>query len=226
GERVTYNGLPMQVRSINVDSLLRNPDLKGIVRLPLSMLNDMVSRPDINEPWFPCHAGEYVILPDGRFCQVLEQTLDLVSLQMKGSLVQFPAADFFRLDLLNLSRQGFVVVVTFGIDYQHQAQCLDEVPARLREALEHALAQAEFSDKIVDLLVEFKEPSTNSLDYLIVVNCKGEAADSYFTINRLIQKTCVEVCNRGGWIIPFTQLTVHQGEGLQALSERLTQSYN
>lgn len=225
GERITYNGLPMQVRSINVDSLLRNPDLKGIVRLPLSVLIDMVSRPDINESWFPCRSGEYVMLPDGRFGEVLEQTLELVLLQIKGSLVQFPAADFFRLDLLNLSRQEFVVVVTFGIDYQHQMQCLDEVPTRLREALEYALAQTEFSDKIVSLLVEFKEASTNSLDYLIVVNCKGEAASSYFTINRLVQKTCVEVCNRERWIIPFTQLTVHQGEGFQALSERNTQSY-
>lgn len=225
GERITYNGLPMRVRSINVDSLLRNPDLKGIVRLPLSALNDMVSRPDIDEPWFPCRPGEYVMLPDGRFGEVLEQTLELVKLNIKGSLVQFPAADFFRLDLLNLSRQGFVVVVTFGIDYQHQAQCLDEVPTRLREALEHALAQAEFSDKVVSLLVEFKEASANSLDYLIVVNCKGEAASSYFAIGRLIQKTCVEVCNREHWIIPFAQLTVHQGEGFQALSERNTQSY-
>lgn len=220
GERITYNGLPMQVRSINVDSLLRNPDLKGIVRLPLSVLEDMVSRPDIDEPWFPCRAGEYVMLPDGRFGEVIEQTIELVLLQIKGSLVQFTAADFFRLNLLNLSRQGFVVVATFGIDYQHQAQCLNEVPARLHEALEHALAQAEFSNKIVSLLVEFKEANTNSLDYLIVVNCKGEAASSYFTINRLIQKTCVEVCNRERWIIPFTQLTVHQGEGFRALSER------
>lgn len=224
GERITYNGLPMQVRSINVDSLLRNPDLKGIVRLPLSALNDMVSRPDIDEPWFPCRAGEYIMLPDGRFGEVLEQTLELVKLQMKGSLVQFPAAEFFRLDMLNLSRQGFVVVVTFGIDYQHQAQCLDEVPTRLREGLEHALAQAEFSDKIDSLLVEFKEANTNSLDYLIVVNCKGEAASSYFTINRFIQKTCVEVCNREHWIIPFTQLTVHQGEGFQALNAQDTHS--
>lgn len=223
GERVIYNGLPMQVRSINVHSLLRNPDLKGIVRLPLGVLDDMVSRPDIEEPWFPCRPGEFVMLPDGRFGEVLEQTLELVQLQMKGSLVQFPAADFSRLGLLNLSRQGFVVVVTFGIDYQHQAQCLDTVPTRLREALEHALAQAEFGDKVVSLLVEFKEANTNSLDYLIVVNCKGEAANSYFTINRLIQKTCVEVCNREGWVIPFTQLTVHQGEGFKALSERNTQ---
>lgn len=222
GERITYNGLPMQVRSINVDSLLRNPDLKGIVRLPLSVLDGMVSRPDIDEPWFPCRSGEYVMLPDGRFGEVLEQTLELVLLQMKGSLVQFPAADFSRLDLLNLSRQGFVVVVTFGVDYQHQAQCLDEVPTRLREALEHALAQAEFSDSVVSLLVEFKEASTNSLDYLIVVNCTGEAASSYFAVNRLIQKTCVEVCNREHWIIPFAQVTVHQGEGFQALSERHT----
>lgn len=219
GERVVYNGLPMQVRSINVHSLLRNPDLKGIVRLPLSALDSMVSRPDIDEPWFPCRPGEFVILPDGRFGEVLEQTLELVQLQMKGSLVQFPAADFFRLDLFNLSRKGFAMAVTFGIDYQHQAQCLDEVPSRLREALVRMLTKAELNDKVVKLLVEFKEASTNSLDFLIVINFNGKAAESYFAINRLIQKTCVEVCNQEHWVIPFTQLTVHQGEGFQALSQ-------
>jgi hypothetical protein len=39
----------------------------------------------------------------------------------------------------------------------------------------------------------------------------GKAAGSYWTVGRIIQQACVTVCNEHGWIIPFTQLTVHQG---------------
>ncbi|SFP90519.1 N-terminal domain of peptidoglycan hydrolase CwlO-containing protein [Nitrosomonas cryotolerans] len=224
GERVVYNGLPMQVKSINVHSLLRNPDLKGIVRLPLRALDSMISRPVIDEPWFPCQAGEYVLLPDGRLGLVLQQTLELVQLQIAGSLVQFPATDFFRLDLYNLSRQGFGLAVTFGIDYQHQTECLDAVPIRFREALIQAFEKAELNNQVLNLMVDFKEAGVNSLDYLIFINFNSEIAGSYFMLRRLIQKTCVEVCNRENWVIPFPQLVLHQGDGFQAMREQNNQS--
>jgi len=40
----------------------------------------------------------------------------------------------------------------------------------------------------------------------------GRSADSYFAIRRMIQQTCVDICNQEGWVIPFAQLTVHQAE--------------
>jgi hypothetical protein len=40
----------------------------------------------------------------------------------------------------------------------------------------------------------------------------GESAASYFKIERLIQQTCVNICNHEGWVIPFAQLTIHQAE--------------
>jgi hypothetical protein len=45
----------------------------------------------------------------------------------------------------------------------------------------------------------------------------SEAANSYYNIARLVQRTLVELCNREGWVIPFAQLTVHQGEGFDSL---------
>ncbi len=218
GERVVYNGLPMQVKSINIYSVLRNPDIEGIVRLPLGHLNALVSRPCGEEPWFPTHPGDYVLLADGRVGEVLRQTLELVQLRVAGSLQQFLIMDFLKLDLRNLSREGFGLAVTFGIDYRHQGICLEQVPSRFHRALTAALAEQGFSEDLESLLVDFKEAGLNSLDYLIYLTLRGAAAGSYFKLGRLVQQTCVDVCNQEGWGIPFSQLTLHPGEGFKTLS--------
>jgi hypothetical protein len=62
------------------------------------------------------------------------------------------------------------------------------------------------------LLVEFKAANASSLDYLVYASMDGNSAASYFAIGRLIQKTCVDICNQEGWVIPFTQVTIHQAE--------------
>ncbi len=53
GERVIYDGLPFRITSLNLYSELRNPELEGGIRLPLSSLSGMISRPRANESWFP-----------------------------------------------------------------------------------------------------------------------------------------------------------------------------
>ena len=44
-ERVIYNGLPWMVRSLGMYSKLYNPALDGLLRLPISVMLDLVSRP-------------------------------------------------------------------------------------------------------------------------------------------------------------------------------------
>ena len=220
GERVIYNGLPMRIRSINMYSVLHNPALEGFVRLPLLALNDLRSRPALaEEPWFPSKPGDYVLLPDGNFGLVVRQTLDTVELKILGSPVLFPSADFHAMNVRNLSREGFGMAVTFGIDYRHQAICLDQVPQRFEFAVEQALKARDLGEHLTGLLVDFKEAGANSLDYLIYVSMAGGAAGSYFTVGRVVQQACVAVCNEAGWGIPFAQLTVHQGEGFEAMRE-------
>ena len=212
GERVIYNGLPFRIASLNLYSELRNPELEGAIRLPLSALTQLTSRPRTDETWFPCRAGDYVLLPDGSFGHVLQQTVELVRLKVVGSIVQFGTAEFLQLNVRNLSREGFGVIVVFGIDYQHQEISLNRVPERFMTGLKTAFKQADYGDDLKDLLVEFKEAGTNSLDYLIYATMEGNVAASYFTIARLIQQTCVDICNHEGWIIPFAQVTIHQAD--------------
>jgi hypothetical protein len=225
GERLIYNGLPFRIASLNLYSELRNPELEGSIRLPLSALTQLTSRPRTNEPWFPCSAGDYVLLPDGSFGQVLEQTVELVRLKVVGSTVQFGTAEFLQLNVRNLSREGFGIIVVFGIDYQHQEISLSQVPDRFMSGLKAAFEQADYGDDLKNLLVEFKEAGTNSLDYLIYATMEGSVAASYFSIARLIQQTCVDICNHEGWVIPFTQVTIHQADDEEPadISESLPQ---
>ena len=223
-ERVIYNGLPFRIDDLNLFSELRNPELEGRIRLPLSELAQLTSRPARDEPWFPSRSGDYVLLPDGRFGQVLKQTVELVQLKVLGSIVQFAAADYLHLNVQNLSSEGFGVFVVFGIDYQHQEISLDRVPERLRDAINDALERAGFGEDLRDLLVEFKSAGTNSLDYLIYASLEGRCAASYFKLQRLLQQTCVDVCNREGWVIPFTQVTLHQADESTPQDTRISDS--
>ncbi len=212
GERVLYNGVPFQVGPITMYPELRNPELEGTVRLPLSGLQGLVSRPVGEEPWFPCRAGEYLLLPDGRVGEVLQQTVETVTLKARGSVVQLGTAELLRLGFSNLSREGYGIPITFGVDYRHQSIALDVVPARFHAALIEAFGRAGLGGALRELLVELKEAGASSLDYLVYVTMGGEAADAYFAVGRLVQQTCVDVCNREGWGIPFAQLTIHQAD--------------
>jgi len=61
-------------------------------------------------------------------------------------------------------------------------------------------------------LVEFKSAGASSLDYRIYMILDGRVAEAFFKVERLIQQACVETCNREGWVIPFTQITIHAAD--------------
>ncbi len=208
-ERLVYDGVPFMVNSLSVYSILRNPMLEGVLRLPLHAMNEFTSRLVGEEPWFPCQPGDYILLADGSFGKVMRQSIELVEIMVRDAIVQIRTKDFLGQNIRNLSQQGFGVACTFGIDYQHQAMCLDRVPAMFQEAIVTRFEQAGLKDEIQDIMVEFKQAGASSLDYQIYMILKGSAAKAYFKAQRLIQQACVDTCNREGWIIPFTQITVH-----------------
>lgn len=210
GERVIYNGLPFRIETLNLYSELRNPELDGRLRLPLAALAGLTSRPGIDESWFPCRPGDYLLLPGGDFAEVLRQTVELVQVRILGSVVQYDSADFLRLNARNLSREGFGLVVVFGIDYQHQRDALERIPERIDHGLREAFTNSDHADRLQSLTVEFKSAGASSLDYLVYASFDGQAAAAYFKLGRLIQQTCVDICNREDWVIPFAQLTIHQ----------------
>jgi len=211
-ERILHEGVPMQVKEMSTFAILANPMLKGFIRLPLSDLTDKNSHPAANDPWFPTRQNDYVMLGDGGFAQVVEQSVDTVVLRQLGALRHLRTADFFAASPSNLSIDGFVVPVTFGIAYHHQAISLTEVPQKILAAIEKMVENADWREHCTGVIVEFKEAATNSLDYLIVIKMAGDAAGSYFGIGRAVQRTLVALCNEQDWEIPFAQITVHQAQ--------------
>jgi hypothetical protein len=208
-ERLVLDGVPYLVESLSVYTVLRNPALEGMVRLPLHAMDSHTSRPAGKEPWFPCQPGDHILLSDGNLGKIERQTIELVEVMVLDSLIQFRTQDFIGQNNRNISRHGFGIVSTFGIDYQHQAICLDIVPARFREAILSRFKAAGMGDDLLDVMVEFSTAGASSLDYRIYLTLQSHASKAYFKSQRLVQQACVEACNEEGWIIPFTQITVH-----------------
>jgi len=214
GERIIHRGLPWKVGPINYYTNLENPALEGgRSRMQLSELTGMVSRPfSRNEPWFPTAKFDWVILGDGTYGQVTLQTPDQVMLRVHSSSEKtYSTPAFLDLSPLNLSR-GFGLYLLFGLDYGLQPEITDAVPSMLKQAIEDGFAEAGFGEAMQSLLVEFANAGASSLDVAIFALFSADAAPSYYKMRRLLNRLAVEACNRHGWTIPFTQLTVHQAK--------------
>jgi hypothetical protein len=211
GERVIYNGIPWLVRSLNFYTRLVNPELEGgDIRLPLRDFHDLRSRSfEANEPWFPTRLNDWVLIDDQTLGKVVLQTPEIVRLVLLGgSRKTFSTSDFLAQSPQVLST-GFRMVVTFGIDYQHQAVITGEIPALIEAALQDALEDEGYTKHLANLAVEFAEAGASSLDLQVLADFSGTAAPQYFLLRRVIQRICVDACNANAWVIPFTQLTLH-----------------
>ena len=211
-ERVILNGVPFKVDSLSIFTVLRNPALDGFVRMPLHEMNEYISRPAGKETWFPCLPGDHVLLASGSLARVIRQTIELVEVAVVDSIMQIRTRDFIEQNVRNLTREGFGIACTFGIDYQHQAISLNTVPELFKTAITEYFERAGLKDDIKDILVEFNSAGSSSLDYRVYMVLNGTAANTYYRAQRMVQQACVDTCNNQGWVIPFTQVTVHSAD--------------
>lgn len=212
GERIIFEGIPWEVQKINLYTALKNPALEGgFIRLPMRDLMPLHSRPNgPRELWFPSREDDWVILSDGTFGKVIQQTPDYVHLvKLGGSRKVIPTADFLALHPENISK-NFRITVTFGIDYSHQDIAVGEARQILEATIQRALLDKVNKEQLFSLKVFFSSASASSLDYRIVADFSGDLAPRMNALRDYIQATCVEACNHHGWIIPFTQITIHQ----------------
>ncbi|GAB6095940.1 hypothetical protein JCM14469_21930 [Desulfatiferula olefinivorans] len=211
GELIVYNGIPYKVLSINVFTLIYNPDIPNSrIRIPVADLLSLRSRPaSATEPWFPSRIGDWVLLGDENPMKVLTQTPETVVVEkIGGARISYPAADYLSAAPMNLS-SGFRIKVPFGLDYALQPIVTDSVPGILEKGVEEHLTASGFMDRIIRVRAEFKQAAASSLDIELLVDVAGDGARHYARLNRLIQAACVDVCNARKWSIPFNQLTVH-----------------
>ena len=213
-ELVMHAGLPWQVMSLNILSVLRNPALEGIIRLPLDVMTTKVSRPVLrDEIWFPSNRGDFIIMPDQMFGEVIIQTPEMVEISVKGGMsMTFSSAEYFCISVRNLSRhKTFGVSVTFGLDYSLLTLSYTTIPEALKAGVVSRLNAAGFQTEkdIIDVLSELESAGASSLDFLIYVNIDSSRAADFYALHRIIHQACVAVADERQWTIPFPQLTLH-----------------
>jgi len=214
GERLIYLGLPWKVESLNFYSHLTNPALTGgDLYLPIRDMANLRSRsfaPD--ERWFPTQVGDWLRFNDGTIAKVLHQSIEQVRVALLGGSERLlPTANFLAEAPQNLAH-GFRHAVSFGLDYGLQSGITQRVPAILKASVANGVGAAGYGAALRALTVEFEEAGASSLNIAVLADFDGGAAGDYNRLRRLVHSLCVDTCNQQGWIIPFTQMTVHLAE--------------
>ncbi len=210
-ERIVYMGVPWKIAALNFTVLLQNPAFADFqLRLPLKDMVGRISRRfGASESWFPTRVGDFVLLSDGTFGQVLAQSHEAVELRALDSHKQYTTADFLAASPTNLS-SGFRIESRFGIDYAHQAEATQAIPQKLQEALRESCAGMPYGKGLELLEVDFCEAGSSSLDYEIAAIFKGEAAQYWEHIPEDLQRFAVDAAIALDLTIPFPQLVVHK----------------
>jgi hypothetical protein len=212
GQWLAWKGTPYRVDALGLSAHLRNPLLDGgEVLMPVKYLVGEVSRPvGDEEPWFPTRPGDWVELADGTEGRVIEQTPACVQLtELGGARRTFNTADFIALRPRNRST-GFRIETVFGIDYRHQAEAVEAIPAAMRDAVAAGLAGLVEPAHLRSVEATLSAASASSLDITITVDVEGAAAEKARDLRLAVPRLLVAACQQHGWTIPFTQITVHQ----------------
>ncbi len=221
GERLYLDGLPWQVRQINVFCTLVNPVAELTQRVPIADLVDLKSRPARHdEPWFPCKKGDWVILGDGVRGKVIGISPELVQLvERGGSQMTYQTSDFLAKSPRNLAT-NFRIKELIGISYRLQRESTGDIPRTLEQYIQRRAEQEGYGEQLLNLRVEFAQANTSSLDLAVIADFQGELGDLYNRLRRAIQRWCVDACTEHGWEIPFPQMTLHGAVGRAAPDPR------
>ena len=210
GERLLMDGIPWEVKNINIFTTLHNPRANLTKRVKLRELTGLNSRPcHRSEPWFPCEKGDWVILSDGTRGKVIGISLELIELiQRGGARCTYTLGNFLDASPQNLSL-NFRIKELLGISYNNQKMATTEAPAKLKAYLEQRLSGDNYDKILLNLNVEFEKANDSSLDLVVIADFKGEAADLYNRLRRALQRYCVDAASEFDWEIPFPQVTFH-----------------
>jgi hypothetical protein len=219
-ERLIWNGVPWEVANIGLQATLVNPCLNGgQLQLPLGELIGKHSRPIVEgEPWFPSQTGDWMLLSDGTYGRVKQQTMEQVVLQLKGNTLKFYSIpEFLGTTPMNLSK-GFRYDIEFGLDYGVQSRICDEIPKLFEKGLWTHLERHYQKDSpdFTYTKVSFDNAGSSALNLKVIIEVEGRCAESYEEIQRDIQSTLVRICNENNLVIPFNQLTVTLPDNLKS----------
>lgn len=210
-ERIIYNGIPWEVSSINMYSRFTNPEIRGGIRIPISQMHEMLSRPCIDENWFPSSEGDWILKDNETLIQVVTQTPDMVALRDLNALCSYmDTADYYQAGFQNITRADvFRVAITFGIDYATQDIDMIKIERAFADGIKKVFAESDFAEHVKEVKAEFASAGDSSLNYIMLTTFDSKAAGAYNRIKRRINRACVIVCSDNNWTIPFPQMSVH-----------------
>lgn len=211
GERIIYNNLPWLVKVLNFQATLHNPLLQGgTLFIPVKKLVDYNSRHySETETWFPTRKDDWALLEDKTYGQVVSQSPEFVEFKVYDAIKTYRTTTFIEQNPRNLSIDGFTLLMTFGLDYRHQADITNSILKDMHEYLTDNFQKSPYADSIKKLTVDFEKANSSSLDLVTEICFSGQSADKYIEIPRLLQRLAVDACNKHGWTIPFDQIRVH-----------------
>ncbi len=210
-ERIVYNGIPWEVKSLSFYTHFVNPHLSGgSLHISVKELVGMVSRPTAaNEEWFPSKEGDWVQLEDENIGKVVYQSPEMVQLALfGGSYITYTTENFLAQNPKNLSR-NYRIQMVFGIDYQYQSICTSDIQNKMCERLKNELEELLGKDQLINVTTDFFAANSSSLDYEYEAYVKGSSAHMYEEVERVLVKSFADTCNTYGWVIPFKQITLH-----------------
>lgn len=215
-EVVIYEDVPWKIKSLGYYCRLENPLLTGgSLRISSKELLTYHSRPvQKNEPWFPTKTNDWVILNDNTFGKITFQSPEQVVVKLIGGANKYYKLEqFLSANPSNLSN-GFGITQILGVDYAHQKIVVTEVIPILKDSISSYLKEFLKDDYkyIKEITVEYSTSAASSLDIRTFLVCSGELASRKPLIERKINTCFVEVCNQNGYVIPFSQLTVHMAD--------------
>lgn len=223
GERIIWQGVPFLVRDLGFYSTIVNEQLEGgYIKVAAAEFIGMHTRPVVkDEPWFPTSKGDWALLSDDTYGQILTQTPEQVIIHevqtLGGTHKYYPTAEFIAQKPRNLSI-GFCLVVEFGLDYGVKSRICNEIPEIFIKGIQSRLSNRLSGDDpdFKDLRVEFHNVGESELNLWVKTDCPGRMAHLYLDLERELQKTLVDICNEHNLTIPFKQLKIH-GSGKEKL---------
>ncbi len=201
GERIVYQGLPWQVKSLSMFSELHNPCLRnGRLRVPLDQLAENTSRPmERDELWFPSREGDWVLLQDGTLGKSVSQTPEVVQLILLGGAHKsYPTLSYLAQNPQNLAG-GFRLTTVMRLDHEHREEAATSIPQRLKTQILEGLKQELSQGKIHHVEAEFRGATTVALEFEIFADFEGDLAGHYEQLRRTLQRHALEACNEHRW---------------------------
>ena len=212
GERVMFQGAPWLVKKLDLYTDLENPALRGgTFTLPVRQLGGLHSRPmGENEVWFPSNEGDWVVLENGLFGQVVFQSPEIVQIEEEGgAIVSFTLATYLDQNPRNLSH-GYRASATVGLDHAHLDRAGDEIPRKIADFVKARLASLIDPAQIRAVDVELTAVGANSLDFDIDVDVEGAAAERYEDLRDALSRFAAQCCLQNGWRIAAPQMVLRR----------------